>query len=51
MAQAVQTGSACGDDATVATTEVAGEVCRWPRGTWLGQRQLLVPPEQVPNPP
>lgn len=43
--------SQCRDNATVATTEVAGEVCQWPRGMWLGQRQLLVLPEQVLNPP
>lgn len=50
MAHAVQTGSECKDSATVATMEMAGEVCRWPRGLWLGQRQPLAVPEQVLNP-
>lgn len=50
MAHAVQTGSECGNDATVATTEVAGEACRWPRGMWLGQRQLLVLPRAGAQP-
>lgn len=50
MAHAVQTGSECEDSATVVTTAMAGEVCQWPRGLWLGQRQLLVLPEQVLSP-
>lgn len=51
MAYAAQTGSKRGDNANTATPSVSGGMRRWPVGMWLSQRQLLVLPKQMPNPP
>lgn len=51
MALTAQTGSKHGDDASTATQLVAEGTRQWPGGMCLGQRQLLVQLEQMPNLP